>query len=122
MCALGHPAHIPVSLTSAELPETSSSSMLPPSACMNGRTRSSTASTRSLVTMSPSGKLKTQNLEPLEPRNQKPQSQRSCQLSDAEYPPNRRVIAGTDRKRGGFFADRGKTPCVRTRRRKVVPA
>src|SRR5262245_27594951 len=40
---------MPVSLTSAELPLTSTSSMSPPSACRKGRTRSSTASTRSRV-------------------------------------------------------------------------
>src|SRR5215208_8059948 len=51
MCALGQPAHIPVSFTSAELPTTSISSMSPPSARMKGRTRSSTASIRSLVIM-----------------------------------------------------------------------
>src|SRR3954468_16239512 len=51
MCALGHPAHMPVSFTSAEFPAMSISLMSPPSARMNGRTRSSTASTRSLVIM-----------------------------------------------------------------------
>src|SRR5476649_1468481 len=51
MCALGQPAHMPVRRTSAEFPSTSSSSMSPPSACMKGRTRARTDSTRSLVIM-----------------------------------------------------------------------
>src|SRR5436190_12093566 len=51
MCALGQLAHMPVIRTSAELPVTSTSSMSPPSACMNGRTRLRTASTRSLEIM-----------------------------------------------------------------------
>src|SRR6185295_4436166 len=51
MCALGHPAHIPVSFTLADLPSTAISSISPPSACMKGRARLSTASTRSLVIM-----------------------------------------------------------------------
>src|SRR5262245_15509952 len=51
MCALGHPAHMPVSLTSTEFPSTCTTSMSPPSACRNGRIRPSTASTPSLVIM-----------------------------------------------------------------------
>src|SRR5215207_3204933 len=48
MCALGQPAHIPFSRTSAELPFTSINSISPPSAWRNGRTRFRTLSTRSL--------------------------------------------------------------------------
>src|SRR5216110_2546011 len=51
MCALGHPEHMPESRTRALLPETSTSSMSPPSACIIGRMRSSTDSTRSLDSM-----------------------------------------------------------------------
>src|SRR6185369_10078835 len=55
MCALGQPAHTPVRRTEAELPSTPNSSMSPPSAWMNGRTRERTDSTRALVTMPSSG-------------------------------------------------------------------
>src|SRR6185312_6301407 len=51
MCALGQPEHIPVNRTRASLPLTLTNSMSPPSACISGRIRSSTASTLSLETM-----------------------------------------------------------------------
>ena len=46
--ALGQAEHIPSSRTRALFPWTSTSSMSPPSACIRGRTRSRTDSTRAL--------------------------------------------------------------------------